>query len=62
MVNKDLRKLTLFIVLYVRKNLIELKAVPDKKRIEGSPELKPDFDQITASIKPQSLIACVDDK
>ncbi|MDY7004367.1 MAG: response regulator [Cyanobacteriota bacterium] len=59
--NKDLRQLTLFLMPYVRNELILLKSVPDKQRIEGSPGLQPDLNKKKAPIKVQELIVCVDD-
>ncbi len=61
LVKKDLRQLTLFLIPYVRNELITLKAVPDKQRIEGTPELLPDFETKKTPKNHQELIACVDD-
>ncbi|NEP78163.1 MAG: response regulator [Okeania sp. SIO3C4] len=59
--NKDLRQLTLFLIPYVRNELIILKSVPDKQRIEGSAGLQPDLNKNQVPTKVQELIVCVDD-
>ncbi len=57
----DLRKLTLFLMPYIRNKLIGLKEVPDRKRLKGSPGLHTDFGMVQPSDQTQALIACVDD-
>ncbi|NEP38508.1 MAG: response regulator [Okeania sp. SIO2G4] len=61
LMNKDVRQLTLFLMPYVRNELIILKSVPDKQRIEGSPGLQPNVNKKKAPAKVQELIICVDD-
>ncbi|NEO56606.1 MAG: response regulator [Okeania sp. SIO3B5] len=61
LMNKDLRQLTLFLMPYVRNELITLKSVPDKQRIEGSPGLQPELNEKKPPTKIKELIICVDD-
>lgn len=63
LIKKDLQNLTLSIIPYVRKKLIQLKETPDKHRVEGSPALVEDAVEKTqkATEKKLSTIACVDD-
>ncbi|MGB3512889.1 MAG: response regulator [Microcoleaceae cyanobacterium] len=61
LVKKDLRQLTLFLIPYVRNELIDIKTVLDKQRIDGSPELLSDVEPKQSPEKYQALIACVDD-
>lgn len=60
LIKKDLPKLTLSIIPYVRKELIELKETPDRKRAEASPALVAETSKKSTAVA-RYLVACVDD-
>jgi len=62
LLKKDLQKLTLSIIPYVRKGFIELREMPDQQRVPNSPALiAPASQTKTVDENKLPLIACVDD-